>query len=276
MICLKSCSKDFIQTPGCCLQVGSSFPSENSDIFWEERRKGRKGRREGERRKGKRKEKRGQEGREGRKGKGREGRGKYHFTVSTSFSPVPNKNKLGLLLSKAERASPDRRSHSETRSAHPLPAQAGTRHTRSSGRRPEDHYSPGIQALQKPSFGGGGAGATSILVPSNPRTRPPAALSEAVGRAASGDRLASGRLAGTGVGLGRWRPGRCSPPPSPRPPQLLPAPLDRGFGRSGSSPRAQGEGQRGCDVCAPATHPIPACLKEESCFVCLLIEEVNF
>lgn len=80
---------------------------------------------------------------------------------------------------------------------------------------------------------------TSILVPSKPRTRPPAALSEAVGLAAGGDRLASGRLAGTRVG--RLRPGRCSPPPSPRPPQLLPAPLDRGSGRS-ESPSASTRG----------------------------------
>lgn len=189
MICLKSCSNAFIQTPGCCLQVGSSFPWENSDIFWEERRKGRKERREGERRDGKRREKRGQEGREGRKGKGREGRGKYHFTVSTSFSPIRNKNKLGLPLSKAEWASPARSLHSETRSAHPLPAQAGTRYTRSSGRRPKDHYSPGIQGLQKPSLGGGGASAHEHLGPQQ-------APHKAAGCPERGSR----------TGCGRWPP----------------------------------------------------------------------
>lgn len=94
MICLKSCSNAFIQTPGCCLQVGSSFPWENSDIFGEERRKGRKERREGERREGKRREMRGQEGREGRKGKGREREIPFHsFNI---LLPSPQQKQIGV------------------------------------------------------------------------------------------------------------------------------------------------------------------------------------
>ena len=54
----------------------------------------------------------------------------------------------------------------------------------------------------------------------------------------------------------------------PRPP--LPTPVDKGSKRGGSPALAQGEGQRGCDICASATHPeaVSSCVCKGSS-VCL-------